>query len=174
MLPIELTREPKFFANDEFWEEFINQIGKYAKIIDKDFLSQICYEHAHRFNYQFPKFDINKNQIIRVHKTAQEILNEIKYESGQELTFHFDNVNNYLLNPQNEINHDVLKYILDKGTWSFPPVIIKYNLALKLGCKKAGCPIYLIEGTHRVSYIIRLVEVGIISKDSKHEFLEII
>lgn len=174
MLPIELTRESKCFANDEFWKEFLNQIGEYAKTIDKDFLSQICYEHSQRFNYQFPKFNINKNQIIRVQKTAQEILKEIKYEWGQELTFHFDNVNNYLLNPQNEIKHQVLKYIVDNGTWSFPPVIIKYQLALKLGCKKAGSPIYLIEGTHRLSYIRRLIEEGIVSKDSKHEFLEII
>jgi hypothetical protein len=63
---------------------------------------------------------------------------------------------------------------VDNGTWHFPPVIIENKIAKELGNKNYGNLIHLIEGTHRVSFVNRLYELGKIDPDRKHNLLEIV
>jgi len=70
-------------------------------------------------------------------------------------------------------NYKVLKFAIENGTWSFPPVIIENKLAHQIGKGSFGEPIHLIEGTHRVSFIRRLYELNRIQSDFEHELIMI-
>lgn len=173
MLPIELTKESTIFKKDNEWKDFLSRIGNYADILDHDFLSQICFEHSERFDSYFPNFDINKNKIIRIKKTAFEIYNEVRYDNNRKIDFWYFQIDEYFKN-LNRNDYIVLKYLIENRTWNFPPVIIKSELANKLGNKNFGEPIHLIEGTHRISFLNRLYELKIVKPNSKHVLLEII
>lgn len=172
MLPSILTRESVMFRNDLEWKKFLDNIGKYADNIDHDFLSQICYEHSESFNSYFPNFDINHNKVVRINKTTSEIYNEIRYYNNQKINSWYFQIDDYLDNLKRN-DYKVLKYIIENGTWSFPPVVIKNELANKLGTQNFGQPMHLIEGTHRISFINRLYELEIVKPNSKHVLLEI-
>jgi hypothetical protein len=173
MLPPILTKNSTLYKEDSNWEQFLIKIGEYADLIENDFLSQICFEHSARFNEYFPFFDIHQNKIIRVQKTTQEIYTQIRYDDDKKLDFWYFQIDDYLkLNIRKQ--YKVLKYVVDNGTWHFPPVIIENKIAKELGNKNYGNLIHLIEGTHRVSFVNRLYELGKIDPDRKHNLLEIV
>ncbi len=64
--------------------------------------------------------------------------------------------------------------MMQTGTWEFPPVIIEAEFAVSLGAHEdVGKPYHLIEGTHRVSYARRMIEVGLANRTCSAEVIEV-
>jgi hypothetical protein len=64
--------------------------------------------------------------------------------------------------------------MLQSGTWPFPPVIIEARFAVSLGAPEdIGKSYHLIEGTHRVSYARRMIEISLADRDRTVEVIEL-
>ncbi len=170
MLPSILKKSDTRYQGDLNWESYLIQVGDFAETIDRDFLSSICLEHFDRFNRCFPEFDINKHRVERVSFTAEQIYSEVRYDDNKPLDFWYFQVDDYL-NGTSRLTYPPLEYCLKNRTWSFSPVVIDHAFGCELGGCRLGHPYHLIEGTHRVSFINRLLELNIIDASSTHEML---
>lgn len=169
MLPKELYQESRVYQGGKEWKNYLSSIGEYANL-DHEFLSQICYEHYDRFNEYFPRFDIHINRINRIKLTTEEIYNNVKYDRNQEIDFWYSHIDTDISKKWRK-PYPILDSILQNGTWQLPPVIIRNELACRLGNMHYGEPFHLIEGTHRVSYLRRWYEKGMVDRYKAHEFL---
>jgi hypothetical protein len=173
MLPDIFEKESTLYKEGKEWNEYLIKIGDFSKTVDKEFLSQICFEHFERFNIYFPLFNFEHYKVIRIKKTTREIYETIRYDKNEEINFWCFQVDDYLDRRELE-NYDNLRYTVENKTWSFAPVIIEHSLANKIGNYDYGKPFHLIEGTHRISFINRLYELELINGDAEHELLCIV
>ena len=171
MLPNILKyKDGSTFQLGKEWEKYLERIGEYKNLIDVDFISQICFQHFDRFNEYFPLFDLEIHSVARIEMKTKDIYENIRYDNNSKIDFWYFHIDEYL-ESRKRANCEVLLYAVQNGTWSFPPVVIKNNLARSLGCQEYGKPFHLIEGTHRISYVKRLFELGKIEADIKHKLL---
>lgn len=170
MLPSIFKKPDTRYRGDSDWESYLIQIGDFSKTIDRDFLSSICLEHFDRFNRYFPKFDINEHRVDRVLFTAGQIYNEVYYDDNKRLDFWYFQADDYLEGTSSLI-YPLLEYCMKNKKWSFCPVVIDHAFGCELGGRRLGHPYHLIEGTHRVSFINRLLELNIIDASSTHKLL---
>jgi hypothetical protein len=140
------------------WDAYLTQIGDYAESVHRDFLSQICFDHFDNFDGWFPGFDINEITVLPKTVSAQDVYDNVR--RGDRLETHW----RWQVNEQLERNFPsgnfVLQHCLDNDTWPSPPVIVDSAYGATLGGTDLGTPWHLVEGTHRVSYITRLLELG--------------
>jgi hypothetical protein len=157
---------------DADWQSYVARIGDYAQTIDRDFLTQICFEHGVRFDQYFPRFDLAVHTIQRRRVTASEIRDKVRYDENQRVNFWAFQFDHYRQKPQPP-KYLVFKHMTTYGTWPFPPVIINNTegFADSLSDQSLGRPWHLIEGTHRVSYLNRMLELNLIATSSEHEIL---
>lgn len=172
MLPRILRGNGQTFKPGKLWNQYLDSIGELASRLDHDFLSSICYEHFDRFNSMFPKFDLDRHLVIREKFTTKWIYDNVRYDNNQKLDFHSHMIDDYL-HGHNKYNYFVLQDCVNNGTWPFCPVIIEHDFGLSLGGKNLGSPLHLIEGTHRVCFINRLYELGMVKENKFHEVLVI-
>ena len=155
---------------DEKWLEYLSHIGDYAQSLDHRFLSEICYEHGSRFNEYFPCFNLNSHKIQTRLVTASEIQEFVRYDNNEPVTFWETQFDNCRANLQ-PFEVEIFEHMIKNGTWPFPPVIIDNSngFANSLSKHALGSPWHLIEGTHRVSYLNRMLELELVSPSSEHE-----
>lgn len=152
--------------------DFLDRNRSAYPFLDPDFILQICYEHPTRFNELLPGFDVNLHNARRIGKTTGWIRENVRYDNSEELDFwfeHFDSLASHA-NPQYEIYVSMIK----NGTWPFPPVVISAAVAANLGAPPfIGRPYHLIEGTHRISYLLRMLQKGMISELGVHDLIAV-
>lgn len=155
---------------DEEWLKYLSRIGDYAQILDHRFLSEMCYEHGRRFNDYFPGFDLNVHKIKTRLVTASETREFVRYDYNEPATFWALQFDNYRAKPQ-PFKYLIFEHMIKNGTWPFPPVIIDNSngFAGNLSKRSLGLPWHLIEGTHRVSYLNRMLELNLVAPASEHE-----
>jgi hypothetical protein len=159
------------YASDEAAEFLRLNEARYPHL-DRDFILQICFEHADRFDGLFPRFDVEKHTAVRVVKTAGWINDNVRYDHGDVVDFWCDQFRRMLA--RNDETYEVFVKMRANGTWHFPPVIIEAGFALSLGGPAhLGTPYYLVEGTHRVSYLRSMLELGMVAESRELELLEI-
>lgn len=159
-------------AQDDDWQSYVARIGDFARTIDHDFLTQICFEHGERFNQYFPKFDLEAHAIQRRRVIASAIQTKVRYDHNRPVDFWTAQFDHYR-QKQQPPGYLVFKHMTTYGTWPFPPVIIDNaeGFADNLGEQSLGRPWHLIEGTHRVSYLNRMLELELLDPSSEHEIL---
>ena len=172
MLPKELHGPGKTIHSADA-ELFIQVALRKFPDLDREFATQICLEHPNRFNEILPNFDISIHTAIRVTRTVEWILKNVTYNRSKsihnEWAWHVDE---YLESGTG--GSEVLPPMVDSGVWPFPPVIVKADFAFSIGAPEyIGTPYYLIEGTHRVSYLARLVELGRIRAEAYLPIIEV-
>lgn len=172
MLPIEL-RGPEKTIHLSDPEPFIQTALSKFPHLDREFVTQICYEHPSRFNQILPKFDASLHTAIRATRTVKWILENVTYDHSKsihnEWAWHVDK---YL--ERGVGGSEVLPQMVASGIWPFPPVIVEANFAFSIGAPPyVGSPYYLIEGTHRVSYLARLFELKRVSAESSLPIIEV-
>jgi hypothetical protein len=152
--------------------EFLRRNEARYPHLDRDFILQICFEHSDRFDGLFPRFDVTKHSAARVVKTARWINENVRYDHSEVVDFWCDQFRHLLA--RNDQTYEVFTTMRANGTWHFPPVIIEAEFALSLGAPPyVGRPYYLIEGTHRVSYLRSMLELGLVEKSRELELFEI-
>jgi hypothetical protein len=155
---------------DEDWLKYLTRIEDYAHKIDRAFLSDVCFGQGERFNEYFPKFDLRKHKILRRRVTAAEIQANVRYDYNQPMNHWGWQIDDYL-DSKNKFN--LTGRMVSELTWPFPPTIIDNTngFADSLSLRSLGSPWHLIEGTHRISYLNRMLDLKMVAPDSEHEIL---
>lgn len=99
--------------------------------------------------------------------TAAEATSEIKFFGNREMKmwcWQYD-----VFERKNQ-NYPVFRFLSENGTSPFPPVVIDPR-NLRHDHYIYGEPLHLIEGTHRLSYLVRMLELDLIMPESIHEFV---
>lgn len=157
-------------------ESFLEKAFAAYPGLHPDFLRQACCEHPDRMDAFFPLFDIEVHPVVEREVTADWVAKNVRYDDGESLEgdgfygFHFAQ------NPPRErMGLEVYNFMIQNLTWPFSPIIVESGFAEKaLGCDfQLGSPFHLFEGTHRVSYLLKMLSLGLISGDSRHSILEI-
>ena len=171
MLPDDL-RGPARKIESEDAEVFIERAVQVYPHLDPDFVSQLCYELPGHLDYVLPDFDPHHCGAFRVTRTAQWVLENLQYFDGrdvfEEWSWHVD-----LFLIEGRKGSPLLQSMLENRTWSFPPVVVDARTARELGLNSTGDKYFLTEGTHRVSYLSRLVALGRIEHTQLVELIEV-
>ena len=70
---------------------------------------------------------------------------------------------------------EVFSAMTATGTWHFPPVMIEAGFGAALGARsRVGRPYYLIEGTHRLSYLRSMLQLGLVEAARELHVIEIV
>lgn len=154
---------------DEAWLKYLSRIGEYAHRIDHRFLSEICYEHGQRFNDYFPDFNLDTHKIEIRSVTARQVQRYVRYDENEPVTFWAEQFDQF--RAKAHYRYPIFEHMIRNRTWPFPPVVIDNTngFATSLGMRALGSPWHLVEGTHRVSYLNRMLELGLITPSSQHE-----
>lgn len=166
MLPAELHGPALTLAYagaDRVLEFLHHNVGRYPHL-DRDFILQICFEHPDRFDGLFPRFDVELHTALRITRSAAWIADNVRYDRGETVDFWCDRF--HALLARDETSDEIFGPLLLNGTWHFPPVVVESNFALSLGAPRdIGRPYYLIEGTHRLSYLRAMLELEMMPRD---------
>lgn len=172
MLPAELTGPGKDI-DFESPEAFLSANRVRYPNLDPDFIVQICFEHSNRFNALLPQFDPIRHAAKRVHRTAGWVYDNVRYDDNEDIDFwaeHFDSQRS-----SGQSSYEIFTHMVGHGDWPFPPVVIETASALSLGAPgNIGTPYHLIEGTHRVSYLRRMIQLKMVSRDKPVSLIELI
>lgn len=174
MLPAEL-HGPAItlaYAGTDRVSEFLHHNQQRYPHLDRDFILQICFEHPERFDGILPRFNIELHAALRITRSAAWIGDNVRYNRGETVDFWCDRFHSLLA--RDETSDEVFGPMLRNETWHFPPVVIESNFALSLGAPRdIGTPYYLIEGTHRLSYLRAMLELEMISSDRELPLIEV-
>lgn len=171
MLPAELEgrgKEIAFESPDVFLSA---NLVEYPNL-DQDFILQICFEHPRRFNDLLPQFDPRCHDAKRTERTAGWVYDSIRYDDNQDVDFWFDHFDSQLSSGRRD--YKIFTHMVNHGEWPFPPVIVETAFALTLGAPEGiGKPYHLIEGTHRVSYLRRMIQLEMVSREKLVSLIEL-
>ena len=103
--------------------------------------------------------------IVRL--TVTEVEERVRYFDNELVTFWSTQFDQYLEADQDYI---IFQRMKNDGTPPFPPILIDSS-RLADGTRTYGRPLHLVEGTHRTSYLVRMAELGLIARESLHEFV---
>jgi hypothetical protein len=171
MLPAELRGPGKTIAFESPDEFLAENVARFPNL-DPDFIVQVCFEHPNRLDELLPRFDPLLHSALRIRRAAGWIYDNVRYWSDEEIDFWFDHFDSQ--HASGNSSYEIFAYMNAHGTWHFPPVIVGAGLALKLGSpKNIGHPYHLIEGTHRVSYLRRMIQRNLVARESIVEVIEV-
>lgn len=151
---------------------FVERNTRVYPNLDPDFIRQICFEHPDRFDQRFPLFDPTIHLAVRRLRSAGWLYDNVREEDGAEPDSWGIQFDQYLLD--RKTSYFVFNTMVATGAWPFPPVITDAEVARAFGSPYgAGTPYCLIEGYHRVSYMRRMVQLGMLSRDRELEVIEL-
>lgn len=163
--------KPLRFAeiDQEDWESYRVRLGSPTDRAILQFYRQVVFDHFSHFNEDFPDFFIEHHQFEMTQMTVQEVDKKVRYFGDEELgTFWGEQYD--LFETKNQ-DYAVFQYMRKHLTPPFPPILLDPSILKPKERWDYGRPMHLVEGTHRVSYLIRMVQRGIIPWTSSHEFV---
>ncbi|MFH1813742.1 MAG: hypothetical protein ABIF28_06160 [Pseudomonadota bacterium] len=97
----------------------------------------------------------------------------IRYDDNKDVDFWFEQFDSQFTSGRSK--SEIFTHMINHGEWPFPPVIIEAAFASTLGAtERIGTPYHLIEGTHRVSYLRRMIQLELVSNDDSVAIIEVI
>ncbi|HCA56553.1 MAG TPA: hypothetical protein DEP46_01070 [Blastocatellia bacterium] len=133
----------------------------------KQFYRQIPYDHFDHFNERYSNFELGDYTCSIVEMTAGKAAATVRCFGNLEMRqwcWQYDEFE------RTNSSYPIFREMSEKGTAPFPPVLID-ACELMDPSYVYGKPLHLIEGTHRFSYLIRMLERQIIRSDSPHSFV---
>lgn len=171
MLPQELEGPGKMIAF-ESPDTFLSENCSRYPDLDPDFILQICFEHPGRFNDFLPRFDVRRHMARRVRRTAGWVYDNVRYDDNQPVDFWFEHFDSPLASGRSD--YEIFNHMIEHGEWPFPPVIIDSAFAATLGApENIGNPYHLIEGTHRVSYLRRMIQRELLPREKSVSVIKV-
>jgi hypothetical protein len=141
--------------------------------LDPDFILQICFEHPDRFDRLFPLFDPGVHAAVRVRVSVGWVYEMVRYDYSEEPDFWAKQFDTFLR--EGEAEYSIFTSMVQTGTWPFPPVVVAAPFAAELGGDAhLGEPYHLVEGTHRVSYMRRMVQRGMLLRSSTTKVINLV
>jgi len=151
----------------EPWESYCSRLALPDIEGVRQFFRQIPYDHFDHFNERYPDFEIGEYDLSIVPLTAYEAAAKIRFFGNREMRMWCWQYDEFERKNQ---NYPVFRFMAENGTPPFPPVVIDAK-NLRHDYYIYGEPLHLIEGTHRLSYLIRMLERGLILPESVHDFV---
>lgn len=154
----------------EEWEDYRQRLFLPDEGAEKEFYRQVVYDHFDDFNERFPHFDIAKCSFELIELTVKEMDQMVKSfrNTNEELKhwgLQYDDFE------KRNYDYSIFQYMSKHHKPPFPPVIMNTKNIEDNGWREYGKPYHLVEGTHRVSYLFRMAERGIISKNCSFQFV---
>lgn len=160
------------FASPDIVDAFLRENKDKYPNLDPDFLLQICFEHPDRFDDLLPAFDLEKHSAVRVGRSLGWVYDNVRYNRNEEPNFWYVEFDKF--RRVSCTDHEIYTHMVQTGTWPFPPVVIEAEFAVSLGApNNIGKPYHLIEGTHRVSYARRMMEIGLANRAHSLTVIEV-
>lgn len=171
MLPPILRGPCRFDFRPEEWTAYLAGIGRYAQRVDHQFLRQVPYDHFDHFNAHYPWFDIDNVRIERINLAAADVYTKVRYFDSKPLDFWHTQYDEF--SRRKTKDYEVFKDMVTNLTWPFPPIVLRSDGArgLKQPLGNLGQPLHLVEGTHRVSYLCRMLELKMVKPMSLHKLV---
>jgi hypothetical protein len=156
-------------SNMEKWEDYVARVEVPEDKAIRQFYRQVVFDHFVHHNDKYPDFEIDDYSFEIVTFTVNEIRDKVRFFEGESIAEMWRE--QYDDFERRNDDYIIFQRMFKDKTPPFPPIVIDSdNLADKEG-RQYSRPIHLIEGTHRVSYLLRMAEKRIIPWDSKHEFV---
>lgn len=174
MLP-EVLYGPSLGPEDDESHAFLKAAFAAYPKLNQDFIKQACCEHPERTNHYFPNFNPDEHVVIEREVSPNWINENVRYDHSLELDderfygFHFKNY------PNERPHFHVYNFMIQHYTWPFPPIFVQRDFAREeLGSHDwLGTPFHLFEGCHRISYLLKMLQMKLIDGESRHTVLEI-
>lgn len=152
----------------ESWDDYRARLSLSDDEAILEFFRQVVFDHFEHFNDHYPDFDLNAYDLCIEHLTAQEAYDRIKFFLNKPMTDWGTQYDHFKVRNQNYLIYQRMSKDL---TPPFPPILIQSTLLVDNGWRVYGRDIHLIEGTHRVGYLRRMLELGEILAESTHKFV---
>lgn len=163
---------PINFENESWgkepWEDFRKRLDLPNDYAIEQFYRQVVYDHFDHFNDHYPDFELSDYEIGIECLTAQEANERIRFFGNKEMDKWGQQYDSFEQRNQGYVIYQKMSKSL---TPPFPPILIDSSLLVDSGWRVYGRPLHLVEGTHRVSYLRRMLERGIIASESRHQFV---
>jgi len=167
MLPAKLKPIGFDSWEKEIWERYCSRLALPDDEAVRQFYRQVVYDHFDHFNHHYPSFELDVYKCSIRTMTAAEAAATIRFFGNREMRMWYWQYDEFERKGQ---NYPVFLAMSENGTAPFPPVLID-SRRLEHHQYVYGKPLHLIEGTHRVSYLIRMLERGLICPESIHSFV---
>jgi len=155
-------------SEKESWDEYRMRLALPDLEATQEFYRQVVYDHFEHFNDHYPVFDLNAYDLGIEYLTAKEAYDQIKFFHNKPMTDWGWQYDHFKARNQDYL---VFQRMSKDLTPPFPPILIQSTLLADTRWKIYGRDIHLIEGTHRVSYLRRMLELGEILPESTHKFV---
>ncbi len=167
MISRSYKRHFQSLSDNESWEEYYSRLKVTDEPNEKYFIKHVIFDHYEAFVDRFPWFEFNSVD-YRLEAWKAEIIDKrVKYDNGKELDFWYDHL---VSKPDPRLT--LLQFMIDESTWPLPIVLFDFSENLEfLSIREKLTQFHLIEGTHRVSYLKKMLIDGVISHESKHKVL---
>jgi hypothetical protein len=152
----------------EEWEQYRARLALPDHEATLEFHRQVVYDHFEHFNDHYPDFALEDYDLSIEYMKAQEAYDQIKYFHNKPMTDWGPQYDHFKARDQDYL---IYQRMSKDMTPPFPPVVIHSTLLVDNSWRVYGREIHLIEGTHRVGYLRRMLELGEISPDSTHKFV---
>mgnify|MGYP000689851301 CR=1 FL=1 len=168
MLPVMLKPVGFGTFDREDWSQYRERLNLPEEEALSEFYRQVVYDHFDDFNEHYPDFRIDEYDITVRFMSAQEANDQIRFLGGETLDswgMQYDEFE--------KTNHEyiIFQTMSKSRTFPFPPIIVDPRRLNGIGWRECGRPLHLIEGTHRVSYLRRMLARGLVTPDSVHKFV---
>lgn len=154
----------------EGWDDYRARLKLSDDEATLEFYRQVVYDHFEHFNHHYPDFDFGAYDLCIEYLTAREAYDRIKFFHNKPMTDWGPQYDYFKMQNQDYLVYQRMSKDL---TPPFPPVLIQSALLADSGWRIYGRDIHLIEGTHRVGYLRRMLELGEILPESTHKFVMI-
>ena len=152
----------------ESWDEYRTRLALPNHEATLEFYRQVVYDHFDHFNDHYPDFDLDNYEMSIEYLTAKDAYDQIKFFHNEPMTFWDTQYDHF-----KDQNQDYLIYqrMSQDLTPPFPPILIQSTFLVDDSWRIYGRDIHLIEGTHRVGYLRRMLELREILPESTHKFV---
>lgn len=169
MLPDNLKALNYHEWDQEKWEDYKSRVCVPDDEAKKQFYRQVVFDHFEHHNDHYPDFDI-ADYVYEIKKLSVNFVRDnVGFFRGESLAemwgLQFDQFE------EKDNKYSIYQSMAKDKTPPFPPVVIESSKLKDSGWRIYGRPYHLIEGTHRTSYLLRMAQRGIISWESKHDFV---
>ena len=160
----ERLRDPETENPEEPWEGYVQRLGIPDEPALRHFLRQVIFDHFSSFNGRFPWFRLEDFDCSFEDWTANEIHLTVRYDRRQDVDFWYSHIGSGK-------PYALLRHMEASLTWRDPPVVFVFPSESQWCADPKLAAVHLIEGTHRISYLKKLLIDGKVRGQTRHRLL---
>ena len=152
----------------EEWEQYRGRLALPDHEATLEFYRQVVYDHFEHFNEHYPDFELGDYTLAIEFLTAKQAYDQVKYFLNKPMVDWGEQYDEF---KARNYPYIVYQQMASARTPPFPPVLVQSTTLVDNGWRVYGRDLHLVEGTHRVGYLRRMLELGEIEPESLHKFV---